>query len=86
MAIGFADPLVSASFLSYGIALGAGTLGFVSIYAGLLSLEPGGRLSTLLQLFLSGCGVVTAAGLYLSFLPPKAYRRWVEARAPVPGA
>jgi len=85
VAIGFADPLVSASFLMWGIALGSGALGFVVVYASIVLLGPGGHLSVPIQLVLSTCGVITAAALYLSFLPPRAYRRRVEARAPSAG-
>jgi len=82
VAIGIADPLVSASFLLWGISLASGALGFTVIYAALLTLQPGEVLSVRIHLLLSGCGVVSAAGLYLAFLPPKAYARRLAARSP----
>ena len=82
VAIGIADPLVSASFLLWGISLASGALGFALIYAALLSLQPGEHLGVRVQLLMSLCGVVTAAGLYLAFLPPKAYARRIAARSP----
>jgi hypothetical protein len=82
VALGIADPLVSASFLLWGISLASGALGFALIYAALLTLQPGELLSVRIQLLMSGCGVVTAAGLYLAFLPPKAYARRLAARSP----
>jgi hypothetical protein len=85
VAIGFADPLVSASFLMWGIALAAGTLGLVGVYAAIALLGPGAHQSPPGQLFVSCCGVVAAAALYLSFLPPQAYRRRIEARSPAAG-
>jgi hypothetical protein len=80
--LGIADPLVSASFLLWGIALASGALGFLLIYAALLTLQPGELLGERTQLLISACGLVTAAGLYLAFLPPKAYARRLAARAP----
>jgi len=82
VAIGIADPLVSASFLLWGISLASGALGFTLIYATLLTLQPGEQLGVRIQLLMSVCGVVTAAGLYLAFLPPKAYARRLAARSP----
>ena len=79
--LGLADPLVSASFLAWGISLGAGALGFALIWAALLALAPGEHLSNGIQLAISLCGIVTAAGLYFAFLPPKAYARRLAARA-----
>ena len=74
VALGLADPLVSASFLAWGISLGAGALGFALIWAALLALAPGEHLSDGIQLALSLCGIVAAAGLYLAFLPPQGLR------------
>jgi len=79
--LGLADPLVSASFLAWGVALGAGALGFALIWAALLALAPGEQLSAAVQLAISLCGIVTAASLYVAFLPPKAYARRIAARA-----
>jgi hypothetical protein len=81
VALGIADPLVSASFLLWGISLASGAFGFALIYAALLTLQPGELLGARIQLAMSACGLVTAAGLYLAFLPPKAYARRLEARA-----
>ena len=85
VALGLADPLVSASFLMWGITSGAGALGFVIVYAAMASLPPGGHPSTPVNLVLSGIGLVAAVSLYLSFLPPQAYRHRVEAHAPASG-
>jgi hypothetical protein len=79
--LGIADPLVSAGFLSWGIALASGALGFAGIYGALLALDPGERLGVGIQLLMSACGLVTAAGLYLAFLPPKAWARRLAARS-----
>ena len=81
VALGIADPLVSASFLLWGISLASGALGFMLVYVTLLSLHPGEHLGVGIQLAMSACGVVTAAGLYLAFLPPKAYARRLAARS-----
>lgn len=81
--IGVADPLVSASFLFWGISLASGALGFALIYAALLALQPGELVGVRIQVLMSGCGVVSAAGLYLAFLPPKTWARRLAARAPL---
>ena len=82
VALGIADPLVSASFLLWGISLASGALGFAVVYTALLSLQPGELLGVRIHLLMSACGVVTAAGLYLAFLPPRSYARWLAARSP----
>lgn len=79
--LGLSDPLVSASFLAWGVALGSGALGFALIWNALLALTPGEHLSTAVHLAISLCGIVTAASLYLAFLPPKAYARRLALRA-----
>ena len=81
--IGFADPVVSAGFLLWGVALISAAVGFVLIYA-ILELRPGSLVGDAAGISLSTCGLVTAAALYLGFLPPQAYARWVAARAPAP--
>lgn len=82
VAMGFADPLLSASFLMWSVGLAAGAMGFLLIYVATLSVEPGESLSTLVQLLMSTCGMVSASALYVSFLPPTFYIRFVEARNP----
>jgi len=81
VAIGFADALVSASFLCWGIALSAGALGFLGVYFAVLALRPGEHLSGGVDVALSLCGIVSAAALFLAFLPPKAYAHWLAARS-----
>jgi hypothetical protein len=80
VSIGFADPLVCASILCWGVALSAAALGFLLVYASLLVLPPGATLGGGVQLALSLCGIVAAVSLYLAFLPPRSYAGWVEAR------
>jgi hypothetical protein len=82
VAIGFADALVSASFLCWGIALSAGALGFLGAYVAVLALRPGEYLSAGVEIALSLCGMVSATALFLAFLPPKAYARWLATRSP----
>jgi hypothetical protein len=79
--LGLADPLVSASFLAWGVALGSGALGFVLIWRALLALAPGEHLSAGVNFAISLCGIVTAASLYFAFLPPRAYAQRIAARA-----
>jgi hypothetical protein len=81
LALGLADPVVSASFLAWGISLGAGALGFALVWVALLALAPGEQLGASVQLALSACGIAAAAGLYFAFLPPKVYARRLANRA-----
>ncbi|HME68965.1 MAG TPA: hypothetical protein VKM54_03755 [Myxococcota bacterium] len=82
VAIGFADAVVSASFLCWGIALSAAALGFLGIYFAVLALRPGEHLGAGVEVALSSCGMITASALFLAFLPPKAYARWLATRSP----
>jgi hypothetical protein len=82
VAIGVADALVSASFLCWGIALSAGAVGFLGAYVAILALAPGEHLGGGVELVLSLCGMVAAGALFLAFLPPKTYARWLVARLP----
>lgn len=80
--IGFADAVVSASFLCWGIALSAAALGFLGIYAAVLALPPGEHIGAGVKVALSSCGMVSAVTLFLAFLPPKSYARWLSTRSP----
>ncbi len=82
VAIGLADALVSASFLCWGIALFAGAVGFLGAYVAILALAPGEHLGAGMELVLSLCGMIAAGALFLAFLPPKAYARWLATRVP----
>jgi hypothetical protein len=82
VAIGFADAVVSASFLCWGIALSAAALGFLGIYAAVFALRPGERLGSGVEVALSSCGMISAVALFLAFLPPKSYARWLATRSP----
>lgn len=82
VAIGFADALVSASFLCWGIALASGAVSYLGIYVAILALRPGEQVGAGMEVALSLCGMVSAAALFLAFLPPKAYVRWLATRSP----
>ncbi len=82
VAIGFADAVVSASFLCWGIALSAAALGFLGIYLAILAIGPGKRLGSPVEVALSSCGMITAGALFLAFLPPRVYERWLATRSP----
>jgi hypothetical protein len=86
VAIGFADAVVSASFLCWGIALSAAALGFLGIYVAVLELRPGEHIGPGVEVALSSCGMVSAVTLFLAFLPPKSYARWLSSRSPAAGA
>lgn len=75
VALGLAEPLLANRFLLWGVGIGAGALGFAIVYA----LGTSGW--RWLWLFLSLCGLVSALNLWLAFFPPRAYCRFVAARA-----
>jgi hypothetical protein len=85
LALGFGDPVVAASFLMWGIALASGALSFVVIYAYLLLVSPRGGSRPWIDFSLSLFGIVSAASLWLAFLPPRWYARRVVARAAATG-
>ena len=82
--LGIADPLVTNRFLLW--ALGAGAAGWGSLF-GLVAEWVVGRPGLeipWLTACLSALGSIAAAAMYLAFTPPRAYQRWIQARAEVP--
>jgi hypothetical protein len=79
--IGLADPEVTNRFLLWGIAAGSAGLGTAigvtfQLATGIPSVEvPGLLMSSSLH------GLVAAIAMWLAFLPPEFYTRWVRGRA-----
>jgi hypothetical protein len=86
--LGLADPTVTNRFLLWGIAAGAAGLGTsigvtFQMATGIASAEvPALLLSSSLH------GLVAAIAMWLAFVPPNAYTRWIRAQssAPAPSA
>ena len=79
-ALGLADPLVANRFLLWAIGAGAAGLGSaigtgVQLVTGRPPLE-----QSWLTMSSSLHGLVSAVALWLAFVPPAAYRRWLRAK------
>ena len=79
--IGLADPVVANRFLLWGI--GAGAAGVGSLVGTVAQLTTGVTLRDASWVTVSSSlhGLVAAIALWLAFLPPKAWREYVKARA-----
>jgi hypothetical protein len=79
--LGLADPLLTNRFLLWG--LGIGSAGVGSLIANLVMIARGTAMQELDGLTLSNSlfGLVAAVLMWIAFLPPAAYRRWIEGRA-----
>jgi hypothetical protein len=80
--LGLADPLVADRFGLWGwtVLFAAGSIA-PSTWAVLTGGDPN---SAGKHLLVGVCGLVCSAGLYLAFLPPAAYARFVRENAPAP--
>jgi hypothetical protein len=80
--LGLADPLVADRFGLWGWTglCGGGSI-LPATWASLTGGDPGSQLS---HLVVGICGLVSSGVLYLAFLPPAAYVRFVRENAPVP--
>jgi len=84
-ALGLAEPLVTNRFLLWGV--GAGAAGIGSAIGTGVQLVTGGAPLDMpwLTLCSSFHGMVAAVALWLAFLPPLAYRRWIARSAAASG-
>ncbi len=82
--IGLADPLLTNRFLLWG--LGIGSAGVGSLISVGVMIVTGQALRELDWLTLSNSlfGLASAVLMWVAFLPPAAYRRWIEQTAPSP--
>jgi hypothetical protein len=79
--VGLGEPVVANRFLLWG--LGAGAAGVGSLIGSMVQLVTG-QLSTTVPWVLassSAHGFVAAVAMWLAFMPPAAYTRWIGARA-----
>ena len=80
--LGLADPLVADRFGLWGWT---GVFGAGSIAPAAWAMLTGGDPNSLLSHLVVGvCGLVSSGVLYLAFLPPTAYARFVRENAPAP--
>lgn len=75
--LGLADPVLTNRFLLWGVSAGSAALGTAigvvhSLVTGVASLESPPILASA-----SAHGLVAAVGMWLAFIPPRAYLRWV---------
>lgn len=80
--VGLADPLVANRFLLW--AIGAGAAGLGSAIGTVAQLATGRPPLALAWVTMSSSlhGLVAAGALWLAFVPPAAYRRWVRSGSP----
>lgn len=80
--LGLAEPLVADRFGKWGWT---GVFGLGSLTPGVIAQLSGGDPSSPgSHLVVGVCGLATSAALYLAFLPPASYARFVRQHAPVP--
>jgi hypothetical protein len=75
--LGIESPLLAHRFLLWGLAAASELAIYFVAGVALLSPTPTAFLVGLPALLISALGVAGAATIYLAFLPPGFYRRWV---------
>ncbi len=79
MSIGLAEPVVVDRVRLWGIAMALSTvMSTLTIAASVAGIDLISTLSG--AVIVGGLGFVAASAIYLAFLPPEAYMRWVKAR------
>jgi hypothetical protein len=81
LALGLADPLVTNRFALWGMGLGAGAAGTTIAFLGNLFGARYGGSGLVFEALIAATGLVGAATLFLAFLPPARYQRWLLRRA-----
>jgi hypothetical protein len=79
--LGLAEPLITHRFLLWGLGIGAAGWGSALSLVGQTVLDRGMADVPLLMLSNSLHGLVAAVLMWVAFVPPVAYRRWLAARA-----
>lgn len=79
--LGLADPLLANRFLLWGLGIGSAGLG--SLIGNVVMFVTGTVMGELDGLTLSNSlfGLASAVLMWIAFLPPAAYQRWIQARA-----
>ena len=79
--LGLADAVLTNRFLLWGLGIGSAGLG--SLLANVVMMVRGTAMMELDGLTLSNSmfGLASAVLMWIAFLPPAGYRRWIEARA-----
>jgi hypothetical protein len=78
--LGLSDPLVSNRFLLWGLAALSEFLIYVAVMSGILRGVPSDFLNGTTALVVSALGMSAAITILLAFMPPRAYRHWIEGR------
>ena len=79
--LGLADPMVTNRFLLWGVGSGAACLGSLIGAVAIALTGFSTSRSEAMGLVLSAHGAVAAVAMWLAFLPPPRYRRWIEERS-----
>jgi hypothetical protein len=78
--LGLASPIVANRIMLWSLASGAASIGMaIGFLATFFGLHYAGDA---VEVPLTGLGLVAAAAIWLSFLPPARYRAWVRSRHP----
>jgi hypothetical protein len=79
--LGLADPVLANRFLLWGLGIGAAGVG--SLIGNVAMMVTGSAMAQLDGVTLSNSlfGLASAVHMWIAFLPPAAYRRWIEGRA-----
>ncbi len=79
--LGLADPVVTNRFLLWGLGFGAAFVGsgVGAVAMVLMGFEASSRPAT--ALVLSAHGAVATVTMWLAFVPPERYRRWIRRRS-----
>ncbi len=82
LGLGLADAVVTNRFLVWGVAIAAGALAVAAegVLHVLPDVGPQGTIASICASF----GAISMLGYCLTFFPPRAYCRWLAARAPGP--
>lgn len=86
-ALGLADPVIANRFLLYALWTGAlALMPLVQLVGMALGAHADAHWRAFVARPIRGLGLLALASLVLTFVPPRAYVRWLERRHRVPGA
>lgn len=81
LALGLADPVVTNRFALWGIGIGCGAISTLLALLSIVLTSDAVGLDARYSLGISAVALISAITLFLAFLPPQRYIRFLEARA-----